>query len=88
MSIDDELEGKKNDFQLWLINTENGFIKNKRTGMYLTTDSEGNVMTTDYLKNHFNKWKILLPNETFTSSSKIINTPFGKLEVTENSISS
>ena len=72
------------DFQLWLINKENGLIKNKKTEMYLTTDSEGNIKTLEDLKTDFNKWKLLLPNETFSVPSRIIDTPFGPMDLTEN----
>ena len=72
------------DFQLWLINKENGLIKNKKTEMYLTTDFEGNINTLEDLKTDFNKWKLLLPNETFSVPSRIIDTPFGPMDLTEN----
>ena len=84
LTLENGLEGIKNDFQLWLINSDNGLIQNKRTGMFLKTDAEGNVMTFEDLKDDFYKWKLLLPNATFTVPSKIIKTPFGDLDITDN----
>ena len=82
LTLEYEFEGKRNDYQLWLINPETGLIQNKRTGMYLTTDFEGNVRTREYTRNDFNRWKILLPNETYPVPSKLhLNTPFGNLEI-------
>ncbi len=75
---------KDEDFQLWLINSENGLIQNKRTGMYLTTSFDGIVKTSENLPENFNKWKLLLPNETYTVNSKTINTPIGRLELIED----
>ena len=79
---------KDEDFQLWLINSENGLIQNKRTGMYLTTSFDGIVKTSENLPENFNKWKLLLPNETYTVNSKTINTPIGRLELIEDYIHS
>ncbi len=84
MSIQEESNDKENDYQLWLILPDKGLIQNKRTGLYLKTDPEGNVNTFEDLKNDFNKWKLLLPNATFTIPSKVIKTPFGQLDITEN----
>jgi hypothetical protein len=87
LTIQFELEGIENDFQLWLINPKTGLIQNKRTGMYLKTDFDGNVRTFEDLRNDFNKWKPLLPNITLSGPSIIINSPFGKINLDQSTSS-
>ena len=87
LTIQFELEGIENDFQLWLINPKTGLIQNKRTGMYLKTDFDGNVRTFEDLRNDFNKWKPLLPNITLSGPSTIIRTPFGEINLNQSTSS-
>ena len=86
MSVKEEAKEKAKDFQLWLILPERGLIQNKQTGMYLTTDFDGNVRTLEGLSDdsNFNRWILLHADEKFSASSNIIKTPFGTLSITEN----
>ena len=86
MSVKEEAKEKVKDFQLWLILPERGLIQNKQTGMYLTTDFDGNVRTLEGLSDdsNFNRWILLHADEKLSPSSNIKDSPFRKPEITEN----
>jgi hypothetical protein len=69
LSIESNLDDDNDqDFQLWLIDSNNNLIRNKKTKMYLTVDFDETVITLKDRNEKFNKWKLLPLNQSFESS--------------------
>jgi hypothetical protein len=74
-----DAEEKENDLQLWFY-SPSGLIRNKKNNMFLSTDFSGKVKTLEVEeKGFFNKWKLLLPNQTIQENTATIETPLGKI---------
>ena len=69
LSIESNLDDDNDqDFQFWLIDSNNNLIRNKKTKMYLTVDFDETVITLKDRNEKFNKWKLLPLNQSFESS--------------------
>ncbi len=65
LTVQSNLDGiSDQDFQLWLIDSNDHLIQNKRNEMYLTVDFDETVKLSEYDHENFNKWQLVLSNES------------------------
>jgi hypothetical protein len=58
------------------------FLKSVLTGLYLTTDEIGNIITTAFLDTNFQKWKVYMNKEADSAIKNVGNDFFITLNAT------